>query len=58
MAVTGFVTHTIDTLWLKLLCRVVIATLLYYVVMRVAGAVILKEIMAFIFRKGISSGKD
>ena len=58
MAVTGFVTHTIDTLWLKLLSRVVIATLLYYVVMRVAGAVILKEIMAFIFRRGISSGKD
>ena len=58
MAVTGFVTHTIDTLWLKLISRVVIATLLYYVVMRMAGAVILKEIMAFIFRKGISSGKD
>jgi O-antigen/teichoic acid export membrane protein len=58
MAVTGFVTHTIDTLWLKLISRVVIATLLYYVVMRVAGAVILKEIMAFIFRRGISSGKD
>jgi hypothetical protein len=45
-------------LWLKLLCRVVLAALLYYVVMRLAGAVILKEIMAFIFRKGISSGKD
>ena len=58
MAVTGFVTHAIEMLWLKLLCRVVLAALLYYVVMRLAGAVILKEIMAFIFRKGISSGKD
>ena len=58
MAVTGFVTHTIEMLWLKLLCRVVLAALLYYVVMRLAGALILKEIMAFIFRKGISSGKD
>lgn len=58
MAVTGFVTHAIEMLWLKLLCRVVLAALLYYVVMRLAGAVILKEVMAFIFRKGISSGKD
>ena len=58
MAVTGFVTHAIEMLWLKLLCRVLLAALLYYVVMRLAGAVILKEIMAFIFRKGISSGKD
>ena len=58
MAVTGFVTHAIEMLWLRLLCRVVLAALLYYVVMRLAGAVILKEIMAFIFRKGISSGKD
>ena len=58
MAVTGFVTHAIEMLWLKLLCRVVLAALLYYVVMRLAGAVILKAIMAFIFRKGISSGKD
>ena len=58
MAVTVFVTHAIEMLWLKLLCRVVLAALLYYVVMRLAGAVILKEIMAFIFRKGISSGKD
>ena len=58
MAVTGFVTHAIEMLWLKLLCRVVLAALLYYVVMRLAGALILKEIMAFIFRKGISSGKD
>ena len=54
MAVTGFLTHTVSILWIKLLSRVIIAALLYYVVMRLAGVVILKEIMAFIFRKGIS----
>ena len=58
MAITGFVTQTIETLWLKLICRVLLAALLYYGVMRLAGAVILKEILAFIFRKGTSSRKD
>ena len=58
MAVTGFVTQTIEVLWLRLLCRVIIAGLLYLAIMKVAGAVILKEILAFIFRKGISSGRD
>ena len=58
MAITGFVTQTIETLWLKLLCRITLAALLYYGVMRLAGAVILKEILAFIFRKGTSSRKD
>ena len=58
MAITGLVTQTIETLWLKLLCRVVLAASLYYGVMRLAGAVILKEILAFIFRKGTSSKKD
>ena len=58
MAITGFVTQTIETLWLKLICRVLLAALLYYGVMRSAGAVILKEILAFIFRKGTSSRKD
>ena len=48
MAVTGLATHTISVLWLKLLCRVVLAVILYYGVMRLAGAVILKECMAFI----------
>ena len=51
MMVTGFVTESISALWLKLLCRVAIATLLYYAVMRVAGAVILKEVMAFVKQK-------
>jgi len=58
MAITGFVTQTIETLWLKLICRVLLAALLYYGVMRLAGAVILKEILAFISRKGTSSRKD
>jgi O-antigen/teichoic acid export membrane protein len=58
MAITGFVTQNIETLWLKLICRVLLAALLYYGVMRLAGAVILKEILAFIFRKGTSSRKD
>ena len=54
MAITGFATQSINILWLRLLSSVVVATALYYAVMRLAGAVILKEIMAFIFRKGIS----
>jgi len=48
MIITHFATQAISVLWLKLLCRVAIATLLYYAVMRVAGAVILKEVIAFI----------
>ena len=68
MVVTSIVTELIvdsleftddyTKLWLLLLSRVVIATALYYAVMRMAGAVILKECIAFICRKGISSGKD
>jgi len=58
MALTGLATQAIETLWLKLLCRITLAALLYYGVMRLAGAVILKEILAFIFRKGTSSRKD
>ena len=43
-------------LWVLLISRVVLAALLYYTVMRLAGAVILKECLAFIKngRKGIS----
>jgi hypothetical protein len=51
MAVTGLVTSSIDNLWLLLLSRIVLATLLYLGVMRLAGAQILKESIAF-FRKG------
>ena len=45
-------------LWILLISRVLIAMLLYYGIMHLAGAVILKECIAFICRKGISSGKD
>ena len=38
-------------LWILLISRVVIAILLYYAVMRMAGAVILKECLNFIRRK-------
>ena len=64
MVVTGWVTQlTVDCLqltddylrlWVLLISRVILAAALYYVVMRVAGAVILKEILAFIFRRGTS----
>ena len=50
MAVTGFATQMISALWLKLLCRVIIATILYYAVMRLSGAIILKECLSF-FKK-------
>ena len=51
MAVTGFVTQGITNLWLLLISRVIIAAILYYVIMRVSGAVILKECLAFILSK-------
>ena len=41
-------------LWVLLLSRVVMATALYYAVMRMAGAVILKECLAF-FKHKLSS---
>ena len=42
-------------LWILLISRVVIAMLLYYAVMRIAGAVILKEVIAFFKgKKGIA----
>lgn len=48
MLVTGFATQMISILWLKLLCRVVLAVVLYYGIMRLSGAVILKECIDFI----------
>ena len=56
MVVTGFVTLSIENLWLLLLSRVVIAAVLYYCVMRIAGAVILKECLAFIKGKIVKRG--
>ena len=64
MVVTGFLTQFIvDSLlfiddylklWVLLLSRVVIATILYYGVMRLAGAVILKECIAFIKKSSVN----
>ncbi len=51
MAVTGFVTQPITSLWFLLVTRIIIAALLYFVVMRLSGAVILKECLAFIKNK-------
>jgi hypothetical protein len=51
MAVTGFVTDSLDILWLRLISRFIFATTLYYIVMRISGAVILKECIAFITKK-------
>jgi len=48
MVVTGFVTQGITNLWLLLLCRVAIAAILYYAVMRLAGTVILQECLTFL----------
>ena len=38
-------------LWVLLISRIVIAAVLYYGVMRISGAVILKECIAFILKK-------
>ena len=66
MVVTGQVTEFIvDSLqftddylklWILLISRILIAAILYYTVMRLSGAVILKECLAFLKngRKGIS----
>ena len=48
MVVTGFVTQSISNLWLLLLCRVAIAAILYYAIMRLAGTVILQECLTFL----------
>ena len=50
MAVVGWVTAPIENLWLLLLSRVVLATVLYLGVMRIAGAQILKESIGFLRR--------
>ena len=51
MLATHYLTLTIDTLWLLLLVRVVIAALLYYLVMRLLNVAILKECLQFIRKK-------
>ncbi|MBR1415344.1 MAG: lipopolysaccharide biosynthesis protein [Prevotella sp.] len=51
MGVTWLATHGIANLWLLLGSRVVLAAMLYYIIMRMAGAAILKECINFIRRK-------
>lgn len=51
MMLTFLLTKPIGSLWLLLLSRIAIAGLLYYVVMRIAGAKILRECMTFILRR-------
>jgi hypothetical protein len=51
MMATGYITSFIENLWLLLISRVILATLLYYAVMRLAGAQILKETTDFIMNK-------
>lgn len=51
MTATHFTTLTITPLWLLLLTRVAVAAVLYYIVMRLAHAVILDECVQFIKSK-------
>ena len=51
MAVTYLATAGISTLWLLLICRIAMAALLYYVIMRVARVQILAECQQFIVSK-------
>ena len=51
MIATGQITNQIESLWLLLLSRVVIAAALYYIIMRIAGARILAECIQFILLK-------
>jgi hypothetical protein len=51
MLATGYITMPIENLWLLLLCRVVLAILLYLLVMKVAGAKMLDETLNFIKNK-------
>ncbi len=51
MVVTYLVTMGIQQVMALLFCRIAMAVVLYYLVMRVAGATILKECMVFVKRK-------
>ena len=54
---TEFIVYSLEfiddylKLWVLLISRVIIATILYYAVMRLAGAVILKEVIGFFIKK-------
>ncbi len=51
MAVTYLATRTLTSLWPLLLARILLASLLYFLVMRLAHAKILDEVLAFAKRK-------
>ena len=51
MLVTGYLTASITSLWPLLLCRVVLAAMLYLLVMKVARAKILDETLDFVKNK-------
>ena len=51
MLLTAFITHGIQNLVLLLIVRVILAVIIYYLVMRIAGAQILKDCMQFILSK-------
>ena len=51
MLATGYLTASITSLWLLLLCRVVLAAILYLLVMKVARAKILDETLNFVMNK-------
>ena len=51
MLITGYITMPIESLWQLLLSRVIVATLLYLLVMKVAGAKMLDETLTFLKNK-------
>ena len=51
MLLTAFITRDIQNLVLLLIVRIILAIVIYYIVMRVAGAQILKECMQFLLSK-------
>ena len=51
MLATGYLTASITSLWLLLLCRVALAAMLYLLVMKVARAKILDETLDFVKNK-------
>ena len=51
MLATHYVTLSITNLWLLLLTRIIVASVLYYVIMRLLNVAILKECMQFIRKK-------
>ena len=51
MAATGWITSLLANPWLLLLSRIALAAVLYYAVMRLAGAEILRECMGFLLRR-------